>query len=806
MVFTTYQSGEAIADASKKAKYSFDLGICDEAHKTVGAKGKAFSHLLYEKNIKVKRRLFMTATERRYGGSADKVISMDDHDLYGETFELLSFKEALECKPAILSDYKIITIGVTQQEIRENIRKNILVRPSKGSWNEETEIQMLTAALALRKAIKLKGIKHAVSFHSSIARAEAFRETQDNLTKHIKWLSASWIPSMCQAKLPTADREKRLWMSLPSRKRSLITNARCLTEGVDVKQIDCVVFADPKKSAVDIVQAVGRALRPFDGKKFGYVIVPQLIDAKSVKGRIEQNESFKDILMTLRALAANDERIVEYFRSVSEGKRISKRKAPVEFVTPVGTKIDYKQFEDDLKLKVWGRLAKLSWRPFEEARKFSRNLNLPNTKSWFEYNRGTLRDKSSKPFDIPSNPNNVYKYKGWINYGDWLGTENVANHDKKFLPFNEARDFAISLGLNNYGQWKEFTKSKAMPKNIPVSPANTYKDEGWVGYGDWLGTGKIAPHKIKYLPFEEAREYARSLDLKSKADWIRYRRSGNLPDNISGSPSRTYKDLGWKGFGDWLDTGNKASHLIQYRDFNSARKYVRKLSLSSQIEWIKYTKSGSLPNNIPATPQNTYKNKGWKGLGDWLGTNRIATQKRIYKPFNEARAFVRNLGLKSQKEWENYKSSGSRPIDIPAHPRTTYKDEGWTGIGDWLGTGTIASFNKKYLPFDAARRFVHKLNLKNEYEWRAYSKSSKKPANIPATPQNTYKNKGWKGLGDWLGTGTLANKDKTYQSFKIARSFVRRLKLKNQKEWQKYAKSHKRPKDIPSSPAKTYKK
>ena len=67
-------------------------------------------------------------------------------------------------------------------------------------------------------------------------------------------------------------------------KRSLITNARCLTEGVDVKQIDCVVFADPKKSAVDIVQAVGRALRPFEGKKYGYVIVPQLIDAKSVKG------------------------------------------------------------------------------------------------------------------------------------------------------------------------------------------------------------------------------------------------------------------------------------------------------------------------------------------------------------------------------------------------------------------------------------------------------------------------------------------------------------------------------------------
>jgi predicted helicase len=103
--------------------------------------------------------------------------------------------------------------------------------------------------------------------------------------------------------------------------RALITNARCLTEGVDVPDIDCVMFADPRRSAVDIVQAVGRALRPAKGKKMGYVIVPILHDADAKPEDIFASGEFQEILTTLRALAANDERIIEYFRSVSQGKQ-----------------------------------------------------------------------------------------------------------------------------------------------------------------------------------------------------------------------------------------------------------------------------------------------------------------------------------------------------------------------------------------------------------------------------------------------------------------------------------------------------
>ncbi len=132
VVFTTYQSGETLAKAARAAKFSFDLGIMAEAHKTVGDGEKLFSHLLHDKNLPIRRRLFMTATERRYAGQSDTVLSMDDPATYGESFHLLSFKRAMEYDPPILSDYKIISIAVSREEVAELIRKNTFVRPDKG--------------------------------------------------------------------------------------------------------------------------------------------------------------------------------------------------------------------------------------------------------------------------------------------------------------------------------------------------------------------------------------------------------------------------------------------------------------------------------------------------------------------------------------------------------------------------------------------------------------------------------------------------------------------------------------------------
>jgi predicted helicase len=202
VVFTTYQSGHALSAAAKKAKFRFDLGIMDEAHKTVGDGEKLFSHLLHDRNLPVERRIFMTATERRYQGKADKILSMDDPAIYGETFHLLSFKEALEQKPPILCDYRIVTIIVTREEVAEMVRKKAFVRPWK-SADKETESEMLASLVALRKAMKKYPIRHAVSFHGSIRKAEHFTEQNLAFNKAFRSFGMS-IPFMSPELPPRA--------------------------------------------------------------------------------------------------------------------------------------------------------------------------------------------------------------------------------------------------------------------------------------------------------------------------------------------------------------------------------------------------------------------------------------------------------------------------------------------------------------------------------------------------------------------------------------------------------------------------
>src|SRR5262249_24535514 len=94
---------------------------------------------------------------------------------------------------------------------------------------------------------------------------------------------------------------------------------------------------------------------------------------------------------------------------------------------------------------------------------------------------------------------------------------------------------------------------------------------------------------------------------------------------------------------------------------------------------------------IPATPARTYADEGWAGMGDWLGTGRIADQLRQYRSFKESRAYVRSLNLKSGTEWKDYCKSGKKPDDIPAKPARTYAHDGWAGFADWLGPNRTAN-------------------------------------------------------------------------------------------------------------------
>jgi predicted helicase len=274
VVFVTYQSSALVAEAARMTGLTFDLAIFDETHKTVGVKDKAFAAPLFDENLPVKKRLFMTATERVLRGRNDDVVSMNDEAVYGPCFHQLSFKDAISAKPPIISDYKIFTYVVTDKEVAEFIRDNRLLTDSDAQV-EEQEAGFVAAGVALRHAFQKHAIKHTISFRRSLGLASRFADQQQKFTN--TGIFKQPVESFHISSKKSAGERANLLFEFEHSPCALMTNARCLTEGVDVPAIDCVLFADPKQSHIDIVQAAGRALRPYEGKQYGYIMLPIIV-------------------------------------------------------------------------------------------------------------------------------------------------------------------------------------------------------------------------------------------------------------------------------------------------------------------------------------------------------------------------------------------------------------------------------------------------------------------------------------------------------------------------------------------------
>jgi superfamily II DNA or RNA helicase len=782
IVFTTYQSSAKLASAARKARITFDLAILDEAHKTVGVHSKTFATLLSNKKIKVQRRVFMTATERVFRGDRSDVLSMDNEKDYGVRFFQLSFKEAIKQK--IITDYKILTMAVSDSHIRELIDRNSILKLNSRDL-DEAEAQSIAAGIALKRIYKRHGVKHAISFHRSIRSADRFREQQDALNRTSNLGPRATNLHISSKK--TAGQRSDLLREFAFHKRALMTNARCLTEGVDVPAIDCVMFADPKQSRVDIVQAAGRALRHHQEKEYGYIVVPLVVPEKMEFEKFAKTTAFRKVAQTITALSTQDERIADEFRAIEHGHVSSGKIIEIEGDIPAGMKMKLGDFAKAISTRVWESVGRANWRRFEEARIFARGLGFKSPPEWSTYSQS-----GDKPTDIPSNPDKNYTGLGWAGWSDWLGTDRTARGNLR--SFEEARTLARTLGLKSQSEWRVYHRSGEIPRDIPINAHQAYADVGWAGWGDWLGTGRFGPGLRQYRSFKDARAYARDLELKSGSEWFAYCKSGKKPPDIPTSASRVYADKGWAGFRDWLGieyrrTGRTAPG--RFRPFEQARAFVRRLGLKSQPEWSAYCNSGQKPADIPNTPHKVYADDGWAGIGDWLGTGRIAPGQ--FRPFKDARAYVRGLGLKSWVEWDVYCKSGRKPPDIPIHPHAAYAHVGWAGRRDWI------TDNPQYLSFKKARSIVHSLALKSAQEWNAFCTSGKKPADIPSTPYKIYAEDGWAGWSDWLGTPS-----RKFQTFEEARSYVRDLGLKSETEWFAYCKSGKRPDDIPTSPRRVY--
>ena len=759
IIFTTYQSSKKLSQAARSINHSFDLCIMDEAHKTVGHKEGVFAHLLHEKNIKVNKRIFMTATERYYRGASNDIATMNDFNLYGHTIDLITFKEAIE-KYKIICDYKFITYAISESEIKQYWDENVYL-DIKDTELEVDTARALVSSIALEKAYKSLGIKRAISFHNSIDKAKRFMNQQKKL------FSESNIEVFhVSSKVPVGKRTEQL-VDFEKAERGLITNARCLTEGVDIPSVDSILFTEPRRSKVDIVQAAGRAMRlsPETGKKFGYIIVPIIVPDDIDFSEFADSTEFSQIITTITALASEDERIVEYLKTISSDKPKDYKKNNVidfELSEILYKKISFEDFRNSLELKVWRKVAKFNFREYDEAREYVHSLNVNTKSDWDELLKtGTL------PPDIPHSPNTVYKNKGWIDYYDWFGKDKP-----DFLPYEEAIIYVHSLGLKKVKEWQTWAASKQRPYFIPASPVKVYKDKGWVNWLEWLGYVK----QSRFLPFDEARIYARGLGLNTYSEWEKNKH--NLPKNIPKRPAKVYVEE-WIDWNDWLDAKSRIS-------YDELSEQVKVLGIKNQKEWNDYANSEHFPENIPMAPWLVYEE--WIGFGSFTGAyeNDPITHRKVFCDYDTAQQIAFDLNIKNPKGWYAASKAGLFASNVPSAPYQAYKDNGWTGWSDFFG-------NRQYLAFEEARNYAWSLGFTKKSQWDANKENL--PENIPRTPQKVYKNKGWADWHNWLG-------HRQFLPFKEARNYARSLNFSGTKEWFNFAE---RPKNIPKYPNKDYK-
>jgi len=408
VIFATYQSGDVLAKNIKALSKQIDFAFFDEAHNTATGKGKPSSHLLYDKNIPIKKRLFMTATPKVFKGDSDtEIASMDSEEIYGKLIDEITVKDAINGinKFKLLNDYQIVTQIIDNDQYKTLLEDNPFVI-DEDALPKEAELKLLASAITLKKIREEKNIKNMVSFHSFRKRARTFARGAKIIDKELNTYYVDGTQSGTE-RLNILD-------DFASNSPSLVTNAQCLSEGVNVPSIDAILFVDPKQSRIAITQAIGRALRKGDSNKgMSYIIVPTIVDVDDPENN---DKRYENILTVLTAMAHHDGRIIEYFTALQEGKKPPKQFLEInsEYSTE---KLNLKDFEKELTFKAWNRLKHLSWRPFSEAREYARTLGLEGYTDWHRF-----KQTKDAPADIPYHPDTSNAYKGeWTNWRDFLG-------------------------------------------------------------------------------------------------------------------------------------------------------------------------------------------------------------------------------------------------------------------------------------------------------------------------------------------------------------------------------------------------
>lgn len=356
VVFSTYQSIDVIHDAQEAGYPEFDLIIADEAHRTTGAaklgEDSMFTKVHSDKNVAGNLRLYQTATPKVYGPDAKKkaesnsieLSSMDDEEKYGKEIFRLGFGDAVS--RGYLTDYKVSVLAVNENYVNKNMQKIMSSDENElktsdigkiiGIWNA------MTKRNGMNGAITGAPMKRAIAFTDTIKHSEQVAKEFNNVVNDYLGKQAEDSFSVdvhhVDGGLNALEKKSQLdWLagSIPENQARVLSNVRFLTEGIDVPNLDAIIFMSPKKSQVDIVQAVGRIMRRYEGKEYGYIILPIVIDAnEDPAAALDNNKNYQEVWQVLNALRSIDER----FEAEINKLELNKKKSGKINVIGVNTK------------------------------------------------------------------------------------------------------------------------------------------------------------------------------------------------------------------------------------------------------------------------------------------------------------------------------------------------------------------------------------------------------------------------------------------------------------------------------------
>lgn len=390
VVFGTYQSIDVLGEAQQNGFPEFDLIIADEAHRTTGAKAlgeeaSVFTKVHSNLNVRGVKRLYQTATPKLYGVDAKKkaednsivISSMDDESLYGNVFYRLGFGDAISHD--ILTDYKLMVLAVDETVVQKDMQKALADSENGLNIDDVGRIIGVWNGMIKRESFadKVSGepMKRAIAFSRTIEDSKRLSQQFENVVNEYLNSDEGYSVNVrhVDGSMNALEKNEALdWLAsddIPEDTARILSNVRFLTEGIDVPNLDAIIFLSPRKSQVDIVQAVGRIIRKFEGKEYGYIILPIVVPAGETPETIlDNNKTYDVIWQVLNALRSVDER----FEATVNKLELNKQKPKNIQVIGVGGAPDNPSFNlvddtDSGGFKPYQTELELEWEAVEGA-------------------------------------------------------------------------------------------------------------------------------------------------------------------------------------------------------------------------------------------------------------------------------------------------------------------------------------------------------------------------------------------------------------------------------------------------------